>query len=389
MKKVISLFIILIPLCCLFSQTIKGTVVTDSGTRIANAQIYIDGTKTGTFSGEDGSFTLNVPGNIAGNVVFRKDNYETFTTPISKILNKTLKIVLLKSSDIEEVRIVPYTEEAYRNYINYFLSNFIGYDKENVRIKNQRSLKFSYDSKNKILKVKAPKTLIIENKNLGYEIHYNLVNFSTDFNTQITNCLGTSLFIETKNNNKTKVNRINAYYGSLLHFFRSIYNNAVTADNFIVNHVIKVPNPKYPSQEELKILNDYMGTLKNTKVINIPDHISDIAKRNRSEKPYALAITKTLIPDSAYITRNGGEVRLTFSDILQVNYKKYTYDVKAGKLIQAKTPVVLSSFLHPEGETFEISKDGNFTNPGLLITEGDFSKNRIENMLPLDYQPGD
>jgi hypothetical protein len=389
MKKVISLFIILIPLCCLFPQTIKGTVVTDSGTRIANAQIYIDGTKTGTFSGEDGSFTLNVPGNIAGNVVFRKDNYETFTTPISKILNKTLKIVLLKSSDIEEVRIVPYTEEAYRNYINYFLSNFIGYDKENVRIKNQRSLKFSYDSKNKILKVKAPKTLIIENKNLGYEIHYNLVNFSTDFNTQITNCLGTSLFIETKNNNKTKVNRINAYYGSLLHFFRSIYNNTVTADNFIVNHVIKVPNPKYPSQEELKILNDYMGTLKNTKVINIPDHISDIAKRNRSEKPYALAITKTLIPDSAYITRNGGEVRLTFSDILQVNYKKYTYDVKAGKLIQAKTPVVLSSFLHPEGETFEISKDGNFTNPGLLITEGDFSKNRIENMLPLDYQPGD
>lgn len=63
--------------------------------------------------------------------------------------------------------------------------------------------------------------------------------------------------------------------------------------------------------------------------------------------------------------------------------------LKAGKLIQAKTPVVLSSFLHPEGETFEISKDGNFTNPGLLITEGDFSKNRIENMLPLDYQPGD
>ncbi|WP_346984114.1 hypothetical protein [Chryseobacterium sp. POE27] len=41
------------------------------------------------------------------------------------------------------------------------------------------------------------------------------------------------------------------------------------------------------------------------------------------------------------------------------------------------------------GETFEVSKDGNITNPDLLITEGEFAKNKIENMLPLDYQLGD
>jgi hypothetical protein len=73
-------------------------------------------------------------------------------------------VVLLKSNTIEEVTIIPYTEEAYKNYISYFLDQFIGYDREQVRIKNQRTLKFSYDKKNKILKVKAPKTLIIENK---------------------------------------------------------------------------------------------------------------------------------------------------------------------------------------------------------------------------------
>jgi hypothetical protein len=41
---------------------------------------------------------------------------------------------------------------------------------------------------------------------------------------------------------------------------------------------------------------------------------------------------------------------------------------------------VISSYLHPEGETFEVSKDGNISTPDLLIAEGDFTKNKIENM---------
>lgn len=389
MKKSIVLLLLLLPFCFSFAQMIKGTVVNDAGIKIGNVNIYIDGTKTGTVSGEDGSFTLNVSGKNLGNVIFRKENYETFVTPVSEVVNKTLKVVLLKSNDIEEVTIVPYTEEAYKNYINYFLDSFIGYDKQNVKIKNQRSLKFSFDKKNKILKVKAPKTLIIENKNLGYEIEYNLVNFSSDFNTKIINCSGTSLFKETKNNNKTRLNRMNAYDGSLLHFFRSVYNNTVAADQFVVNHVIKVPNPKYPSEEELNTLKDYMAIAKNTKVINFPDNIRDISARKTSESQYSLAIVKTLIPDSDYIKRNNDEVLFSFKDILQVNYKKYDYELKGKDFVKSKIPVVQTSFLYPEGETFEVSKDGNITTPDLLITEGEFTKNKIENMLPLDYQLGD
>ncbi|MGE4512789.1 MAG: carboxypeptidase-like regulatory domain-containing protein [Chryseobacterium sp.] len=388
MKKSIVLLLLLLPFCFSFAQMIKGTVVNDAGMKIGNVNIYIDGTKTGTVSHEDGNFMLNVSGNNLGNIIFRKENYETFATPVSEVINKTLKVVLLKSNDIEEVTIVPYTEEAYKNYINYFLNQFIGYDKQNVKIKNQRSLKFSFDKKNKILKVKAPKTLIIENKNLGYEIEYNLVNFSSDFNTKIINCSGTSLFKETKNNNKTRLNRMNAYDGSLLHFFRSVYNNTVASDQFVVNHVIQVPNPKYPSEEELNTLKDYMAMVKNT-VTNFPDNIRDIAARKRNESEYSLAIVKTLIPDSDYVKRNNGEVLFSFKDILQVNYKKYDYELKGKDFVKGKIPVVKTSFLHPEGETFEVSKDGNITTPDLLITEGEFTKNKIENMLPLDYQLGD
>lgn len=388
MKKLILLLLIF-PFCLSFAQVIKGTIVNDAGIRIANVNIYIDGTKTGTTSAEDGTFALNVAGKNLGNVIFRKEDYETFVTPVSEVINKTLKVVLLKSNDIEEVRIVPYTEEAYNNYINYFLDSFIGYDKQNVKIKNQRTLKFSFDKKTKILKVKAPKTLIIENKNLGYEIEYNLVNYSADFNTRIVNCSGTSLFKETKNNSKTKLNRMNAYDGSMLHFFRSVYGNTVAEDTFIVNHVVKMPNPKYPSEDELKTLSDYRSMMTNAKVANLPENIRDIAARKSGESQYALAIVKTQIPDSDYVKRNNNEVVFSFKDILQVNYKKYDYELKGKDFVKSNIPVVQTSFLYPEGETFEVSKDGNISNPDLLITEGEFTKNKIENMLPLDYQLGD
>jgi hypothetical protein len=389
MKNTILLFLFLFPLYFSVAQSIKGTVLNDAGQKISNANIYIDGTKIGTVSKEDGSFILPLPEKSSGNVVFQKENYETLTKPASEIIGKTLKVVLLKSNTIEEVTIIPYTEEAYKNYISYFLDQFIGYDHEQVRIKNQRTLKFSYDKKNKILKVKAPKTLIIENKNLGYEIEYNLVNFSADFESKIINCTGTSLFKEVKNNSKVKLNRMNAYDGSLLHFFRSIYNNTVAADGFIVNHVVKVPNPKYPTEEELKTLKDFMEMVRITKTINAPEHILDISQRKNNQKPYALAIIKTIIPDSDYVKRNGSEILFNFKDILQVNYRKYEYELNGKEYIKSKNLVFLSSFLHPEGETFEISKDGSITNPDLLLTEGDFTKNKIENMLPLDYQLGD
>ena len=269
------------------------------------------------------------------------------------------------------------------------MNTFIGEDSQNVRIKNQRSLKFAYDKSNKILKVKAPQTLIIENKNLGYEIQYNLISYSSDFNSKMVNYIGTSFFKETKNSDKVKLTRMNAYEGSLLHFFRSIYSNKIPEDGFIVNKVIKIPNPKYPTEEELKTLKNFSEMAKNSKNMNIPEDISNILRRKNNEKPYALAIAQTKIPDSTYVKRSGKEVLFSFADMLQVNYPKYFFEQKGKEFVKSKTPVILSSFLHPEGETFEVSKDGNITNPDLLINEGDFSKNKIETMLPLDYQLGD
>lgn len=390
MKKTLLLLLFLLPFCCTFAQVIKGTVVNDIDQPISDVNIYLDGTKTATTSAQNGTFTLNIPNVKTGVLVFQKDNYETFTVNVSEVFNKTLKATLLKAQSIEEVKIIPFTEAAYKKYINYFLNAFIGVDQENVKIKNQRSLKFSYDSDNKILRVKAPQTLIIENKNLGYIIKYNLVEFSSDFENRTTRFYGTSFFTETKNTDKMKLNRMNAFSGSQVHFFRSVFTKTTKDEGFVVNQITKFPNEKYPTEAELERLKEFTASIKDKKnALSFPADILDIAGRKRNESPYKIGITKILIPETDYTKNADGKLVLDYNYMLQINFKKYYYEIKKGEFVKAKIPVVQTSYLHPEGEIFEISSDGNTSNPGILTNQGEFANNKIENLLPLDYQLGD
>lgn len=387
MKKTVLLFLMICPFYVLFSQTIKGTVVNDIDKPIENVHIYLDGTKTGTTSAADGSFSLTSKDN--NSLVFQKDNYETVIVNTSDVLNKKLKVVLIKAKEIEEVVIIPFTETAYKNYIKYFLDSFIGSDQSNVKIKNQRSLKFSYDKTNKILRVKAPQTLIIENKNLGYIIDYNLQDFVGDFENKTTRYTGTSFFKETKNTDKVKLNRMNAYDGSQVHFFRSVFANKVADEGFIVNQITKFPNSKYPTEEELQRLKDFTEMFKSKGTLNIPDDILDIGNRKRSEQPYKIGITKTQIPETDYTKKTDNKLFLDYDYMMQINFKRYFYELQKGQFVKTTIPIVETSFLHPESDTFEIYTNGNTSNPGMLTNQGEFTKNKIEFLLPLDYQLGD
>ncbi|HEX7870985.1 MAG TPA: hypothetical protein VF455_12825, partial [Chryseobacterium sp.] len=335
------------------------------------------------------SFSLNLPSKNNNSLVFKKDDYETFTTNTSEVLNKTLKVVLIKSKEIEEVVIIPFTETAYKNYIKFFLDSFIGEDQANVRIKNQRSLKFSYDKTNKILRVKAPQTLIIENKNLGYTIDYNLEEFIASFDENTTRFIGTSFFKETKNTDKVKLNRMNAYDGSQVHFFRSVFTETVKSEGFIVNQITKFPNSKYPTEEELQRLKDFAKTIKNKTITSVPDDLLDIGTRKRNEPPYKIAITKTQIPESDYIKKSDGKLFLDYNYMMQINFKKYYYELIKGNFVKSSLPINQTSFLHPEDQSYEIYDSGNTSNPGQLTNQGDFAKDKIEKLLPLDYQLGD
>lgn len=390
MKRILLFCFFLSFVGLFFSQIISGKIQTENGNVIPNVNVYLDGTKISTTSTNDGSFQLDVQGQKSGNLIFQKDSYETSIFPLNQAIGKSVKVIINPVKEIEEVVIIPYTEQAYKDFINYFLDKFIGYDREGVTIKNQRTLKFSYDKKNQFLKVKAPQTLIIENKNLGYNIQYNLINFEADFKKKTNSYLGTSFFKETNSKKNVILNRMNAYNGSLMHFFRSLYRNELEREGFIVNHAKRIPNPKYPTETELQKLEDYFSFVRTQKImsVNLSPELEDISMRKSKNSPFVLAILKTKIKESDFTKRREDRLFLDFEDLLMVNYQKYYYEIKKGEFVKAATFSTQSSIVHPEALEFEVFPEGICSEPDLLILEDSFSNQNVSKMLPLDYTFG-
>lgn len=333
------------------AQIVSGFTFNESGQPLPDVNIYVDGSKIHTISEVNGNFSLDVQNQKNITIVFQKNGFQTFTVNVSEAIGKKLKVVLLKIQDIEEVILIPYTDEAYHKYITYFLGQFVGFDQTNVKIKNQKTLKFAFDKKNQILKVKAPQTLIIDNKKLAYQVQFNLMNFEADFRNSTVAYSGTSFFKEVNPKKINEANRSNAYHGSIMHFLRSVYQDQIAEQGFWVNHIVKL----------------------------------DRNKIGPNEKPLALIATK--IPTSSFIKKNGDGKMLEFKDILQVNYPKHYFAVKKGKVIKETSSVQQISYIYIEGNSFDIYADGNSSDPELMILQGSLSNNKMENFLPLDYQP--
>lgn len=346
------LILVFLYYCGIFSgQIISGTTISENQKPLSGVNVYIDGSKIVTVSDSGGNFSLDIQHQKNATLVFQKNGYQTATLKISDAVGKKLKVTLLRIQDIEEVVIVPYTDAAYKKYINYFLTQFVGFDSRNVKIKNQKTLKFSFDQNNQILRVKAPETLMIENKNLAYQIQFTLMNFEADFKNNTTSYSGTSYFKEINPKPINQVNRLNAYHGSIMHFLRSAFRDEISKEGFWVNHIVKMEKSKIAPGQNI------------------------------------LAQIATQIPTSAFIETAGEHQFITFENILQVNYPKYYFELRKSKITKSTTAVPQISYIYMNGDSFEIFKDGNSSDPESMILQGNLSNNKMERFLPLDYQP--
>lgn len=392
MKRFLFFFILLAN--TIAAQTITGTVVNENEKPLTEVSVYVDGSSISAITDAEGVFSIPLSKFRLGNLVIKKEGYETVIYPFKTDEIKKLKVILTREAAIEEIKLLHYTDKIYNKYIQKFINQFIGYD-PNVKIKNQKDLIFAYDTPNKTLNAKAKKTLIIENKNLGYILEYNLMSFSYNENLGMLTYTGTTFFKEMNGSEKQKLdwkaNRLNSFYGSPMHFFRSAYNNKVTDEGYIVNKIVKIQNPKYPTDEELEKLNQYRESLKKLKnnqpYLKTPDDIADIQSRKFNQKKYLLALTESKIPQEKYIIYRDNKPYLSFENMLGIVYKKYPYTVDKGKIVKSEIPINTSSMIETDGNIFEISSDGNYSDPDLLIVQDDWANLRASNILPLDYNP--
>jgi len=269
MKK-ITLFLLFLTFCTTaFTQVIKGTISdqkTDSV--ICFATVYFNGTFVGTSSDVNGKFKLNVSKNTAMPLTISAVGYYSVTLTDFSTSKPLIIYLKPKIYDLSEAVISSKSlERKRRRNLILFKEEFLGTtdNAQECKILNEKDITFNYDSDDDTIKAFALKPILVENKALGYKITYYLDKFEYYKGTQATFFSGNIIFKEdvtTEESQKQLAEaREKAYFGSRMHFFRSLWSNDLNSNGFTVknsNHqpikykeiVIQRNNNKYLSFPE-------------------------------------------------------------------------------------------------------------------------------------------
>jgi hypothetical protein len=365
MKRLLILLFFL-PFTCLGQITITGKLVNAAqNTPVADASVFLSNATVGGKSADNGTFILrNVrPGQYE--LVVTVLGYETYRqTVMAGTESVSLPNIKLtpKISELKEVVIMPDPNRE-RNY-RIFKEEFLGMSQpaSQCKILNPDMVDLDYDEPARRLTGSSADFIEVENKALGYNIKYLLKSFTKDFKEGLLYFEGSALFEEMKGTAKQKrrwqKNRMLAYNGSSMHFLRSIVGNNVDAAGFKVLRLIRTLNPDYNGFGE-----KYKQTLVN--------------------KPLSVA-------DYAALTDAKGVYALKYADCLYLMYTKRRDNSPDGKVVQSLTmPNYLTTILTITRPYILFDSNGIILNPADIITEGNWGKSRIADMLPVDYLPED
>jgi len=387
--------------------TLKGKVVAaDTRQPIHLANVFLSNTSIGTVTNAEGFFTLEhfPPGRY--DVVVSCIGYESYVTTIQYAqLPLSLEISLKPRINIlEEVVVEPYEKNGWDKYGQFFLDNFIGTSAlaKDCKLKNPQTIRFRYNKKENILRAFADEPIVLENRALGYILKYDLKTFEYNYSTRIFYFQGYTLFEEMETERKRlqqrwEDRRADAYYGSLMHFMRSLFRNKLVQDGFEIRKLIKI------SEEEKKrvrtIFNKRAYTNSNGRIV-VNDSIlgqgnadSALYYRKVMSQPEKMnvLIDKLLPGDSIAFAIDSFTAGLFFEDHLQVIYVyKQIPDeyFQANSLsVQAKSAVVSEIFL-PRKKTIAVLGNGSYYEGIDMISSGYWGWwEKLATMLPYDYKP--
>lgn len=227
-----------------------------------------------------------------------------------------------------------------------FITQFIGSRSKDCIITNTDDINFTYHKKTQTLTADVNQPLIIHNKKLGYKITYYLSAFS--YSPAETSYKGNyvftedTLFLSPAEMNKIHEARDKAYYGSRMHFIRSVWNNDLNKSKFVVGN----DNYNYnKTNYAFHHINANRGQLLNSTIIN-----NDI--NANSTKWINFTFTKGIIPIAYFKYDSGEPTYITF---------------------QSRTKDVLLTI--------------NSYNESNLVWSGKAAKQRVGDLLPYDFKP--
>jgi len=406
-KSTILALLFLLLGCNVFSQntfSISGKVRDNQG-GLPGAGVYLSGYKIATVADNNGNFNLpNLkPGSY--DLLVQMVGYLPYSKSVI-ISDKSVQVdLLLKENTVQLNEVTIRADPNRAKYIKQFTEYFIGItpNSKQCKILNPQVLNVDFDVTKSLLTVKTTEFLIVENKALGYRLKYMLDYFEYNSRTHIIYFSGHPFFEELKaptaKRKKFIEARETAYYGSSQHFFRSLYENRSKEEGFLINKIIKTPNPnRYPEN----VINENI-----TKIKTIPEKtgIRKVAgkidlgllefwtKQKEMPKFIDKFSRADVNPDTLVHDYNENLKWINYTDALCIQYTKEKESLaysNTGFWIFRPLDVPeneISVVNHTSSYPIRFYANGGIYDSRSMLYEGYWAYEKVGDMVPMDYIP--
>lgn len=359
-KIVLGLFLFLGSISSYAQATFKGTIADmETGEGIPYATVFLANTTFGTSTDEEGKFSIYLPdGNYE--VIIRILGYQgmTFNLPASNVKPQGYRFLLVPiDEDLEELKVNDTRDPAWYRNLEEFKKYFLGTSKNGkaTKIENELSLVLDDISEPGTLIASSRDILKINNPNLGYRLDYLLNDFRNNYKQGFVTYSGYPLFIpdSTLSNSKQRKvenNRLEAYYGSLQHFIRAVYNGRLVGEGYEVYRLYRKDDPARPGK-----FIDSVATMPIT---------STVIRKNRDTNEFLEF-----------------EVHLLVSYLNEKESPLYVLGLGRGARKFQHSIISMTT------DSLEIFENGSLSDPFGLIVEGYMGWERVGDLLPIDYSP--
>lgn len=405
MKKILFIVLLFTGLHSFAQNSFSITgVVRDQKESLPGAGVYLSGYKVSAVADNEGKFKIQnlQPGNY--DLLVQMVGYLPYSKSVV-ISDKSVQVELvLKESTTTLNEVVIRADPNRAKYIKQFKEFFIGTSPNAAQCKilNPQVLNIDYDVTKSLLTIKTSEFLIVENKALGYRLKYMLDNFEYNSRTRIIYFSGHPFFEELKASGAKLQKYINkretAYYGSSQHFFRSLYAGNAQEEGFIINRMIKIPNPhRYPDSIIYKNLTRLKTPPKSTVISKgvMPKDSAMIAfwtKQQDMPKYIDCLDRKEVSPTNHVSTYNQNLKILNSEAALAISYTKEKESLaysKTGFWIfrPLDIPDYEISVANLMQNSIRFYENGSVHDSRAMLFEGFWAYEKVADMVPMDYIP--
>lgn len=382
--------------------TVSGKIIfTADNKPVTAASVFLSNTSFGTVSARDGSFALHdiPPGNY--DLVVSYIGYETVQRTIN-ITNANVENIVVsltaKQQLMDEVVVGGYEKQTWAKWGRFFTEQFIGAGSwgDKCILENREEVEFRFYKKTNMLRAYADADLLIVNKNLGYRIRYRLEKFEYDFNKGMLFYEGYPFFEDMDSKRKGRARRWmkarnEAYYGSVMHFMRSVYRNRLTEEGFEIRRLVKTPNDEKKRVQQLYRERAKLQTA-HTGIVSLPQDSAAYYEKILKQKDWFDQYSPyTIAGDSIAYALDSFTAVVEFKNYLYIVYKNALEDIDYAKTYSSapghKNPASGVRLLNHEN--ILVFSNGSYDKMQDLLTNGYWSwSEKMCRLLPYDFKPG-